>query len=78
MSFLSKLFGKKDASQIETVPEKVSLTVTGNVSYSTEIPSLQGDYAKTVFLWAHDKASPVRKQDEYARYFCMNVASETL
>ena len=69
MSFLSKLFGKKDASQIETVPEKVSLTVTGNVSYSTEIPSLQGDYAKTVFLWAHDKASPVRKQDEYARYF---------
>lgn len=69
MSFLARLFGKKDASQNETETEKVLSKVTGNVSFSPEIPSLQGDYAKAVFLWAHDKASPVRKQDEYARYF---------
>lgn len=34
-----------------------------------DIPPFQGDYAKTIFLWAHEKASVVHKDDEYARYF---------
>lgn len=69
MSFFSKLFSKKETPQTDSMPVKVSFTESVNPTYSPEIPALQGDYAKTVFLWAHDKASPVRKKDEYARYF---------
>lgn len=66
MGFLSKLFSKKPQA-----PE-VKATVTGHdnmASYSPDIPPYQGDYAKAIFLWAHDKASPVRNNDDYARYF---------
>ncbi|SCY63071.1 SAP domain-containing protein [Butyrivibrio sp. INlla14] len=34
-----------------------------------EIPPLQGEYAKTIFLWAHDKPAPIKPASQYARYF---------
>lgn len=67
MSFFSNLFKKKENVQpVATVSfsEKV-----GSVFADPDIPPLQGDYAKAVFLWAHSKASPVRNNDDYARYF---------
>ena len=67
MSFLSKLLGKKDSSPKSGA--SVSFTASVNPNQQPNIPPLQGDYAKTIFLWAHQKASPVRKADEYARYF---------
>lgn len=65
MGLLSKLFGKKDSSP------KASITFTAsvNTNQQPDIPPFQGDYAKTIFLWAHQKASPVRSFEEYARYF---------
>lgn len=33
-----------------------------------EIPELQGDYAKTVFLWAVSSSCPVKGNNEYSRY----------
>lgn len=69
MGLLSKLFGKKESDKIE---EKIVPNIeikTGLRVEEPAIPELQGDYAKTVFLWAHDKASPVKKSEEYARYF---------
>lgn len=35
----------------------------------SEIPPLQGNYAKAVFLWAFRKPSPIKKNGEYAAYF---------
>lgn len=67
MSLLSKLFGKKDSSPKSNV--SVSFTASVNTNQQPTIPPLQGDYAKTIFIWAHQKASPVRTIDEYARYF---------
>lgn len=63
MGFLSKLFSKK--------PEvKVTATSHANTTAnSLDVPPYQGDYAKAIFLWAHDKASSVRNDDDYARYF---------
>ena len=68
MGFLSKLFSKKETSS--NVAVKVTVTTkVNNEPYNPDVPPLQGEYAKTIFLWAHEKASPVRKNDEYARYF---------
>lgn len=67
MSFFSDLFKKKEnVKPVVTVSfsEKV-----GPVATDPDIPPLQGDYAKAIFLWAHSKASPVRNADDYARYF---------
>ena len=74
MSFFSNFFKKKENDQpVATVSfsEKV-----GSVFADPDIPTLQGDYAKAVFLWAHSKTSPIKDNDSYARYFCMNVVSE--
>lgn len=68
MSFLSKLLGKKDSTPQKS-QASISFTASVNTNQQPDIPPLQGDYAKTIFLWAHQKASPVRKIDEYARYF---------
>ena len=57
--FISELFGTKQLMK----------TANTNNSYSPNIPNFQGDYAKTIFLWAFNKSSPVKKQSEYARYF---------
>ena len=66
MGFLSKLFSKRENVPSATV--KVT-TKVNNEPYNPDIPPFQGDYAKTIFLWAHEKASAVRKNDDYARYF---------
>ena len=68
MGFLSKLFGKTEA---ETTKQEIKYTKakTNNITEGDNIPPLQGAYAKTIFLWANEKASPVKKSSEYARYF---------
>lgn len=79
MGIFSELF-KKDVSENESVPvkkENIPALIDAslvNVSVSVqhnepEIPPLQGNYAKAVFLWAFSKPSPIRKSDEYAAYF---------
>ena len=58
MGFFSNLFKKKENPQPAA---KVSFVEkTGLASHDPEIPPFQGDYAKTIFLWAHNKASPVK------------------
>ena len=79
MGILSRLFGKKDK---EVIPQNIDIfekaekvvlhrdeDETFEVETTVEIPPLQGDYAKTIFLWAHSKADTVKKNDGYARYF---------
>lgn len=34
-----------------------------------DIPQLQGDYAKTIFLWSNQKASAIKDKKDYAKYF---------
>lgn len=67
MGFLSDLFKKKEKLQIEVKTSHIEKTRI--ISDDPNIPPFQGDYAKTVFLWAHSKASPVKANDGYARYF---------
>ena len=67
MGFFSNMFKKKENTQPAPT---INITVkTGVVTNDPDIPPLQGDYAKTVFLWAHSKASPIKDSDSYARYF---------
>lgn len=67
MGLLSKLLRKNTSSTEPKISGSLSTSTCTN--QTPNIPPLQGDYAKTIFLWAHQKASPVRKPDEYARYF---------
>ena len=67
MGFFSNLFKKK-----ENAKPVINLNPTVKTCHTPsapEIPPYQGDYAKTVFLWAHDKAAPIKSNDSYARYF---------
>lgn len=67
MSFFSNFFKKKESEQPVV---KVSFSEkVGSAFVDPDIPPLQGDYAKAVFLLAHSKASPVKDNDNYARYF---------
>lgn len=67
MGFFSNLFKKKENAQpVITVNFAEKIGITPN---DPDIPPLQGDYAKAVFLWAHSKASPIKDNDSYARYF---------
>ena len=66
MGFLSKLFSNKSDGPEAKVTISSEVNVASNAS---DIPPYQGDYAKTIFIWAHDKASPIRKNDDYPRYF---------
>lgn len=62
MGLLSKLFGlNNDKAEVKTPSFEVSTR--------DDIPTLQGDYAKAIFLWACGKSTPVRGKDEYSRYF---------
>lgn len=64
--FLKK---NKKESQSTVEPEYPSvLPKITLVQGKEEIPELQGDYAKTIFLWANSKSALVRKDDEYTRY----------
>lgn len=67
MGFFANLFKKKDEPKTEARVSFVEKTrITTN---DPDIPPFQGDYAKAIFLWAHSKASPVKGNDGYARYF---------
>lgn len=72
MGIFSKIFGKKE-NNFSSTPSKDSsvpnIEISWNVEVNNEIPPLQGDYAKTIFLWAFSKASPIRPKSEYAAYF---------
>ena len=71
MGIISRLFRKNNA--VEFDGDKVELEST-NISCDVfsevdeNVPQEQGDYAKTIFLWIHDNASPARKDDEYSLY----------
>lgn len=67
MGFFSSMFKKKENTQAA-----VNIKITAKTEFvhnDSDIPPLQGDYAKAVFLWAHSKAAPIRDNDSYARYF---------
>lgn len=80
MGILSNLFKKPDDSEKEPEQKSISsfstpigkVNISVSVSapqYNPEIPPLQGDYAKAVFLWAFSKPQPVRGNGSYAAYF---------
>ncbi len=71
MGILSKLFKKKEAVATNTFVSKVNnenlqnsyVTVKEKVSIDESgIPEFQGEYAKTIFLYAMSKPSPIRKK----------------
>lgn len=66
MSLFSNLFKKDEKIITVDSNSKVDSCQEQNGS---DIPVFQGDYAKTIFLWAHNKVSPLKKKEEYARYF---------
>ena len=66
MGFFSKLFKKSENTQpVSTTNTNVKISVATSAQ---DIPPLQGDYAKTIFLWANSKASPIKNNDSYPRY----------
>lgn len=67
MGLFSNLFRKRD--NLQSTPSVNNTVKAGVVSDDPDIPPFQGDYAKTIFLWAHSKASPIKDNDSYARYF---------
>ena len=66
MGLLSKLLRKKNTSQNNST---VNITFTVIDSFGDNPPALQGDYAKSIFLWAHNKVSPIRQKDSCPNYF---------
>lgn len=71
---IKKIFkiGAKGAGKVyQNVTNVQETTQISNSDETTIIPATkeeQGDYAKTIFLWANQKASPVKKRDEYPSY----------
>ena len=62
MGLLSKLFGSNsDKAEVKSPSFEVSTR--------DDIPALQGDYEKAIFLWACGKSTPIRGKDDYSRYF---------
>lgn len=51
------------------IPESIEkCTVSIRTKTSTMIPPLQGDYAKTIFLYVHRKAHAIRQDNYYQQY----------
>lgn len=83
MGFLSKLFGggtsnnrpstssQKNESVVKTKYGDVKISIETHTPdrYEPEIPPLQGDYAKAVFLWATAKPSILKTKENSAGYF---------
>ena len=67
MGFIAKLF--KKTTQAQPISESKIVNKRLSPVIDSSIPPLQGAYAKTIFLWAHSKASPVKDNDSYAQYF---------
>lgn len=72
MGFLNKLFGQKESNAIA---DKVDIENSESVTKEKislrepEIPSFQGDYAKTIFLNSMSKPSPIKANSNYVQYF---------
>lgn len=66
MGLLDRLLGIKQEPVVR-VPLTETLNQGAGFS-SDEIPRLQGDYAKAVFLFANSKPSAIKKDDGYQRY----------
>ena len=73
MGLLSKPFGEKEQKRTMDGPQANRsdvYTITLHTQYEEpEVPELQGDYAKAVFLYAVGNASPIKAKGEYTRYF---------
>lgn len=70
--FLKKLgnFASKLFENTESAPTSQTAKVTSSFSSAhTESVSYQGDYAKTLFLYAHKNISAIKPSSEYYRYF---------
>lgn len=67
MGFFSKLFNFEKADNKET-EISISFNKNNNHSYEPEIPELQGNYAKAVFLNAYSKPSPIKEKEAYQAY----------
>lgn len=78
MGFLDKIFKRNRIVSHDEQREVVTTSTTNNQvqmqlkfepnSQQVQIPELQGDYAKTLFLNAYQKASPVKSDSQYQRY----------
>lgn len=82
MSILSKIFGsKKNKNSKEKnfsgKSSDISITNTkSNNQLNPEIPELQGDYAKAIFINAYKDASKIKKDDDYQRYLLYECGIE--
>jgi hypothetical protein len=60
---------KENDGSADNIPQ-LKVSVSFSVEHKEpEIPPLQGDYTKAVFLWAFSRPAPIRKADGYAAYF---------
>ena len=62
------IYQPKERKAAPSVIVKISTEVKYDKEQS-DIPPLQGEYAKAVFLWAFRKPSAVRSKDQYPGYF---------
>lgn len=77
MGLIDKLFGKKEmVNQQPVYQEKkanfksiVQIENTVKAVNEMDIPEFQGDYAKTIFLNALSKPTPIKNNSEYVKYF---------
>lgn len=84
MGLFSNIFGKKKETVTEQTHNSESVKVIEKneiiskpqednansvVKEKYEMPQLQGDYAKTIFLWSNQKASAIKDKKDYAKYF---------
>ena len=67
-SSISKLFGTSNSAQ-QSITDPVTQVALSPGSTFTALISYQGDYAKTLFLYAHKKVSAIKLSSEYNRYF---------
>lgn len=65
MGLFSKLFNNKKISEVS---ELIDIPMNRDGIRGPQISHNEDDYALTIFLWAHNKALPIRKNDDYPRY----------
>ena len=67
-SSISKLFGTSNSAQQPIINPATQVALSSGIPSTAPI-SYQGDYAKTLFLYAHKKVSAIKLSSEYNRYF---------
>lgn len=78
MGLLAKLFrNKSEKNTLEKTEQYIKsnnsenepiVRITNNMNQQPDIPQFQGDYAKTIFLYATSKSSPVKADSDYVKY----------